>query len=66
MVKHARVSATVNRFDKRNQKPFELCIQIYSPDGQTRLEHDDYYLTRGELADLRMKIDSILDFYPKD
>lgn len=42
----------VNR-RKGTDKPFELCFQGYSPDGETRLFHDDYYLSREELGSLK-------------
>jgi len=42
---------------RADRKPFELCVAIY--EGETRLDHEDYPITREELLKLRDRISTI-------
>lgn len=61
----SRTIAVVTRYyhpDGRElDQPFELCVQLVSDDGDTRLDHDDFALSKSELEALRASIDEHLD-----
>ena len=47
--------------DDNTLHPFELCVQIVSDDGETRLDHEDYRLSRDDLRVLKFYLDEYLE-----
>lgn len=60
MTENDNTSAVIRHRHDSTLKPYELCVEVTSSDGQTRLDHEDYLLSERELMNLRERIDKML------
>lgn len=59
------MNKTIIRIDRYSDDLFELCVQVISEDGETRLDHEDYHLTIDDLRVLQSDLVNHLEHGPR-